>query len=134
MIWPPAPTCHANEREASGAEWKTWDTTHARSGLRTCWYCGCIHPADLILLLDTGARMHGADWKYGWPHKFYVVDLPKRQGGQERWYNQHLLDDGYSTEARDQLLVYLERHAGIAFCIDADGRLAYQAPSYGYQR
>lgn len=41
---------------------------------RHCWYCGSIHPGDLYELLASGnvLKLGGADWKYGWPHKFYV--------------------------------------------------------------
>jgi hypothetical protein len=42
----------------------------------SCWYCGSLHPQSLYQLLTAGeATLHGADWKYGWPHKFYV-DTP----------------------------------------------------------
>lgn len=49
---------------------------------RSCSYCGSIHPEDLIKLLEAGATMHGADWKYGWPHKFYVENIPNPHGGK----------------------------------------------------
>ena len=39
----------------------------------TCPYCGSISLEKLIKLLQTpGTRFSGSDWKYGWPHKFYV--------------------------------------------------------------
>lgn len=44
---------------------------------RRCSYCGSIHPEDLLRVLADGARMHGSDWKYSWPHKFYV-EVPNR--------------------------------------------------------
>lgn len=53
---------------------------------RTCSYCGSIHPEDLYKLLTDGpptVRMHGADWKYGWPHKFYVEGIPNPIAGQQ---------------------------------------------------
>jgi hypothetical protein len=49
---------------------------------RSCSYCGSIHPEDLIALLKAGATMHGADWKYGWPHKFYVEGIPNPHAGK----------------------------------------------------
>lgn len=49
---------------------------------RSCSYCGSIHPEDLITLLAGGATMHGADWKYGWPHKFYVTNIPNPHAGK----------------------------------------------------
>ena len=41
---------------------------------RTCPYCGSMHPGDLADLIELGAvtKIGGSDWKYGWPHKFYV--------------------------------------------------------------
>lgn len=50
---------------------------------RSCSYCGSIHPEDLIKLLKAGATLHGADWKYGWPHKFYVEGIPNPQAGKQ---------------------------------------------------
>jgi hypothetical protein len=50
---------------------------------RTCSYCGSIHPDDLLTFLKQGAQMHGADWKYGWPHKFYVKNIPHPMEGKE---------------------------------------------------
>jgi hypothetical protein len=49
---------------------------------RSCSYCGSIHPEDLIKLIEAGATMHGADWKYGWPHKFYVEKIPNPHAGK----------------------------------------------------
>lgn len=30
-----------------------------------------------------GVRLGGADWKYGWPHKFYVDGIPNPAAGEE---------------------------------------------------
>jgi hypothetical protein len=41
-----------------------------------CQYDGSITVADAIQLLKTpGTHFSGSDWKYGWPHKFYI-DAP----------------------------------------------------------
>lgn len=49
---------------------------------RHCWYCGSIHPGDLHeLLTTTEVILGGADWKYGWPHKFYVETPNPRVDG-----------------------------------------------------
>ncbi len=40
---------------------------------RSCSYCGCMHPEDLIAALKNGGELSGSDWKYGWPHKFYIA-------------------------------------------------------------
>lgn len=72
---------------------------------RTCDYCGSIHPADLLHVIrshpglrDTARlqpydlerplrhfqiRLDMADWKYGWPHKFYVEGIPSPLRGQK---------------------------------------------------
>lgn len=48
-----------------------WETRE--DGLLHCSYCGSIYPADAARLLKvTGTQFSGADWKYGWPHKFYI--------------------------------------------------------------
>lgn len=49
--------------------------------LRSCSYCGSMHPADLAAAIGAGARGHWADFKYGWPHKFYVEDVPNPHAG-----------------------------------------------------
>jgi hypothetical protein len=73
---------------------------------RACSYCGSIHPEDLWMLL-TGHRLlteaeqakygtryclltdrpevklGGSDWKYGWPHKFYVEGIPNPIAGKD---------------------------------------------------
>lgn len=49
--------------------------------LRSCGYCGSMHPSDLVAALKAGARVHWADQKYGWPHKIYVEDIPNPHVG-----------------------------------------------------
>lgn len=49
--------------------------------LRSCGYCGSMHPADLAAAIKAGARGHWADFKYGWPHKWYVDDVPNPHTG-----------------------------------------------------
>jgi hypothetical protein len=49
---------------------------------RSCSYCGSVHPEDLLAFLTAGATLHGADWKYGWPHKFYVEGIPNPHAGK----------------------------------------------------
>ncbi len=48
---------------------------------RQCSHCGSIHPADLLQYLKQGARIHWADFKYGWPHKIYVDGIPSPRAG-----------------------------------------------------
>jgi hypothetical protein len=49
--------------------------------LRACGYCGSMHPADLARALQAGARASWADFKYGWPHKLYVENVPNPHAG-----------------------------------------------------
>ena len=129
MKFPEVPTCH-------GEAWPRpvqprWET-RAPETFRRCSYCGSIHPEDLIRLVGEGCQIHGSDWKYGWPHKFYVEGA-HGAGGAGKWYNQHITDEGFDDEARGALLGILES-SGITFKIEADGRLTWTAPSHGYQK
>jgi hypothetical protein len=35
-----------------------------------------MHPEDLLTAIEGGAQVGGSDWKYGWPHKFYIRQIP----------------------------------------------------------
>ena len=118
---------------------------------RSCSYCGSIHPDDLLTAVGSGATLHGADWKYGWPHKLYVEDIPNPIAGQTikigasngkalmgeasktasmKWYNEHLedLDDAEFKEVTDML----KEKTKIEFLRDEKG-IKYKAPFAGYQ-
>lgn len=100
VIWPERPTCHDGDWYAQRFVPQTWrpprDSAWARSKypdpyqetFRTCSYCGSIHPEDLVKVLAEGATLGGSDWKYGWPHKFYVEGIPNPKLGQE--YPQYM--------------------------------------------
>ena len=83
------PICHDNDWQAQRWAPTTWrpkgEKLHPSNDLpmvfRTCSYCGSIHPEDLMLALKAGAKLSGADWKYGWPHKFYVDQIPNTNAG-----------------------------------------------------
>lgn len=87
IIWPANPTCHGdNPRFTLGPV--TWrqprdrdDSPYAET-FRTCSYCGSIHPEDLMAVISQGATLGGSDWKYGWPHKYYVEGIPNPKAGQ----------------------------------------------------
>ena len=49
--------------------------------LRSCSYCGSMHPADVATAIRAGARGEWADRKYGWPHKAYFHDIPNPHVG-----------------------------------------------------
>jgi hypothetical protein len=169
MQWPDRPTCHAVApvHVTVAIEWHppNPDAEYPQTGrpFRTCSYCGSMHPEDLIAALRQGARLEGADWKYGWPHKFYVARIPNPREGQQivtgeisepgpdgvrvstpvygiarpihhKWYNAHLGDEGYDDEAMALLLGTLTRFSGITWRRDEQGRIHWQAPRYDYQR
>jgi hypothetical protein len=49
--------------------------------LRSCSFCGSMHPTDLVAALTVGAKASWADFKYGWPHKLYVDGIPNPHAG-----------------------------------------------------
>lgn len=88
--WPERPTCHGESPRFS-TDGVRWREPHGRRDLsdpyhepfRTCSYCGSIHPEDLYKYLSEGiAELGGSDWKYGWPHKFYVEGIPNICAGE----------------------------------------------------
>lgn len=154
MKWPEKPTCHKNEQHMPGMPADHWYAEgRADRPFRSCSYCGSIHPEDLVRFLTNGATLESADWKYGWPHKFYVHGVPNPQAGQiveigsdhkggvttpimgpapattfVKWYSQHLSDDGFDNEAQVALQEAL-RVSGIDFCVSATGAVGYRRMS-----
>jgi hypothetical protein len=131
-------------------------------GRRYCNWCGSLHPEDLANLIEKReARMHGADWKYGWPHKFYVdVKNPTpdkevlksycsyvdesgvRQIGQEeygpqgewlyaKFYSNHL--QMLDDETFNKVAPIISEACGIKWVKDEKG-LKYCAPYHNYQK
>lgn len=49
--------------------------------LRSCGYCGSMHPADVAAAIRAGATGEFADRKYGWPHKVYFNGIPNPHAG-----------------------------------------------------
>ena len=90
-IWPTLIACHGDVTQGgvfkiSPPEWREpsgqSDGGPYYRDFRSCSYCGSMHPADLLRVVSEGARLHGADWKYGWPHKFYIDDIVNKIAGQ----------------------------------------------------
>lgn len=72
----------AHDGDPQAARWgqPSWGVEEP-SGYHRCSYCGSIPIYEAIDVLGTtGARFSGSDWKYGWPHKFYL-DAPNTAGG-----------------------------------------------------
>lgn len=127
MKYPEKPSCHSgNEGVFTGRLEASWREPTASQSYRTCYYCGSIHPEDLLRLLKAGAKLRGADWKYGWPHKFYV------EQPFAKWYNAHLQDEGYDEEAWNAIAGALKA-SGIEWRRDEKG-VKWAAPCDGYQR
>lgn len=161
MKFPEKPTCHqidsvfrVSELEAKWREPREYDGGPYKQAFRTCYYCGGIHPEDLLNFLKAGASPHGSDWKYGWPHKFYIDGIPNPIAGEQvkvgsrgndpimgaapqhvfaKWYNEHLQDAGFDDEAFAALTEALKA-SGIEFSRDPDGRIKYRSPCAGYQK
>lgn len=96
-----------------------------------CDYCGSLTVEDVLTLLKTpGTKFSGSDWKYGYPHKFYLFE----GSHQAKFYTKHL------TQATDEQLIEFDSLSrktwGIAWKRGEHGA-AYLAPSttclYGWQ-
>ena len=94
-----------------------------------CSYCGSITVTDMLRLLQKpGVRYSGSDWKYGWPHKFY---LTTPNGEHLKFYSVHIRD---ATDAQHfEWLEVAKPLLGVAFYVDPEKRIAYTAVSRGYQ-
>lgn len=104
MRWPGAPTCHEGHPALRLAREMRWREPVVPEGerstpFRTCSFCGCIHPEDLVKVLgqipptrtvSVGmgneielSNVEVADWKYGYPHKIYVKSIPHEHEGRQ---------------------------------------------------
>lgn len=68
-------------RDAQPPDLTSGDGRRTTGRLRSCGYCGSMHPADLAAALRAGATLEWADAKYGWPHKAYVERIPNPHAG-----------------------------------------------------
>ncbi len=98
-----------------------------------CSYCGSMSVVDAIAALARpGTRYSGSDWKYGWPHKFYI--------GDGKFYAIHL-----KRATAEQLAAFnaaAEKTIGVTYFIEVggerDGAFGYRCPRpdnfCGFQR
>lgn len=131
-------------------------------GFKHCGYCGSMDPVELSELIEAGkATMSGSDWKYGWPHKFYVKIVnphPDKQvkkcsrswwdekeqkrkeeveyGPQGPWlhskfYSNHL--GLLDDETFAKVAPIISKACGITW-EKKDGNLYYSAPHHNYQK
>ena len=113
----------------------------------TCSYCGSLTVSDFLDALEIkGTKYSGSDWKYGFPHKFYVtipcevyvartsseyhsgewvyVKYGERNTRSHKFYTLHLLE---ASEAE------LERWQGVAVSLLGiwfgwiDGEISWRA-------
>lgn len=86
LKWPERPICHDGHInpifKIEPITWRPASEDPARQPFRTCSYCGSIHPEDLVKAIAAGAKLGGSDWKYGWPHKFYISEIPNPNAGK----------------------------------------------------
>ena len=107
-------TCHEVE-----ATWKDLED------IKICSYCGSLEPGIFLdYLKNPSNKVSGSDWKYGWPHKFYI----SVQQHMFKFYNIHLIEPSIPKE----LFKLIEERFQIVF-IPIDGKLHYKAPAVGYQ-
>lgn len=117
---------------------------------RTCTYDGSIHPDDLLAYLTPGrgVTLNEADWKYGWPHKFYVEGIPNPMAGfticsggrggpdvkdhalgdapaftHAKFYTEHLAD---ATDFEGLVKALQMQLPNIHFEKDAEGKVMYR--------
>lgn len=99
----------------------------------TCSHCGSVHPAALTELLTTpGVHYSGSDWKYGYPHKFYL-DLPDNalwKGSPKKamkFYTRHLTD--LTDDELDPIAELILRFFGIGFYREGEKTVWRAAPN-----
>lgn len=114
----------------------------------TCSYCGSLSFEDALKAFQTpGMRWSGADWKYGWPHKFYLeipcepyeacisghyngetgeqsITRAMKTSDHKKFYNEHLQD--VSAEQLQQWNDIVGPITGVRFHW-RDGRFQYFA-------
>lgn len=130
ITWPERPTCHDSDWQAQRFAPQTWRPAGVRlhpendhvPAFRTCSYCGSIHPEDLLNALRAGAKAGGSDWKYGWPHKFYVDGIPNTNAGNLVSGTSGSMAGPLTPEKRAELQRYVMPGGELEVTEDADGR------------
>ena len=133
-----------------------------REGFKCCGYCGSMDPVELAELIEAGkATMSGSDWKYGWPHKFYVdvvnphpdkqvlkchgnrwnTELQKYEEFEEwgpegpklhmKFYSEHL--GLLDDETFAKVAPIISNACGITW-EKKEGKLYYRAPYHNFQK
>jgi len=134
--------------------------TVREDGFRHCNYCGSLDSVELAeLIKNKQATLHGADWKYGYPHKFYVKIInpnPERQviisSGMKmkddawqrvdeygpsgpilhgKFYMNHL--QLIDIDIFNEIIPYINDASGITFARDEHG-IKYSSPHFDFQK
>jgi hypothetical protein len=125
--------CHENAPfvgiALNGVEWTEKRHGNYPSPYNHCSYCGSIDFDDVKRVIAEGGKLGGSDWKYGYPHKFYVYP---NGGGMEKFYTEHLKD--MQEPEFTEFAALLKTYTGIEFSHDEEGQVCYRAPYHGYQR
>lgn len=123
MIFPVRPTCHDKDYYAQRFGEVHWQTRD--DGMRHCSFCGCIHPEDLMNFVksnpDPRSKAYLADPKYGWYHKYYIDLYHGDTPIYLKFYNEHLIDEGYDEEAINTTLAFLTDIGPIKWVKDEKG-------------
>jgi hypothetical protein len=136
LVWPGNESICAKHHNETFTYPKATYELRKENEFRQCSYDGSIHPEDLYIgLTRKGWTLEGSDWKYGWPHKFYVrQNVEGQQYGNSvgKFYNEHLLE---VKDIDTQLILFqvVETHSGIKFHVHPTKGLGYSAPYNGYQ-
>lgn len=141
--------------EAVAPDVTSGDEKRMTGRLRTCAYCGSMHPADVAAAIKAGAHGSWADWKYGWPHKAYFDGVPNPhagmlevrgisnrplegwvQVGENKWQQPARPADAtvmwkfYTVHLQDatpEERDVIERHLGLHFVFLDDGAIRWQS-------
>lgn len=110
-----------------GTVW-VWREPTERWSQHTCSFCGSVRPLNAAEWLEHGNNASGSDWKFGWPHKFYLSD---DEGKEWKLYSEHLTELGPDSFQRVTTAIANVLH--IRFEYDAADRMFVRAPEFGYQ-
>lgn len=126
--------CHGDLSHLRLSDWKL-EWTEKRHGNHPsryshCSYCGSIHFDDIRTIAAEGGHMGGSDWKYGYPHKFYVT---AKNGEMVKFYPKHL-EDLKDPEKFTEIAALLKQQTNIEFTRNEEGHVMYCAPYHGYQK
>jgi hypothetical protein len=130
------------------------DSKYTTGRLRSCGYCGSMHPADVAAAIKAGAKGEWADMKYGWPHKSYFEGIPNPHAGllEARAFSNQPTDgyiqmpDGlwrepgtpasgttygkfytvHLMDATDEDRAVIEKHLGLHFEFTNDGKVSWR--------